>query len=195
MKKIIILLTLVSTTVFAQQKGTFKDARDGKTYKTVKIGEQVWMAENLNYHGEGSVCHDNNPANCNKYGRFYRWETAIKSCPSGWHLPSNADWDKLCRYVNGDKGTESFYYSNTVGKYLKATSGWNRGGNGEDKFGFSALPVGSCYEGDEFLFIGFSSYWWSSSEYGYWHMNYDYESVGYGSSDELNLYSVRCIKN
>jgi uncharacterized protein (TIGR02145 family) len=101
-------LALSCAAAFAQQKGTFTDSRDGKKYKTVKIGEQVWMAENLNYEAERSRCYKDSTSNCKKYGRLYDWATAMKVCPKGWHLPSNAEWDKLMRYVDGNKDTSSY---------------------------------------------------------------------------------------
>jgi uncharacterized protein (TIGR02145 family) len=172
----------------------------GKTYKTVKIGEQTWMAENLNYEAEGSKCYDNNPANCAKYGRLYDWETALKVCPKGWHLPSNAEWDKLFRFVDGDKGTESPYDSETAGKYLKATSGWNKDGNGTDKYGFSALPGGYGYSDGSFDDVGDDGGWWSASEYDsynayYRFMYYNGDGAGWDGNFKYGLFSVRCLQD
>ncbi len=82
---------------------TLKDTRDNKIYKTTKIGEQVWMAENLKFEAPGSTCYDNKPENCDKYGRFYNWNEAMKSCPDGWHLPSKEEWTKLKESLGGDK--------------------------------------------------------------------------------------------
>jgi uncharacterized protein (TIGR02145 family) len=171
----------------------------GKTYKTVKIGNQTWMAENLDYNVGDSMCFDNDPTNCAKYGRLYDWETAISVCPSGWHLPSNADWDKLMRYVDGTSGTESPCNSPTAGKYLKATNGWNSGGNGTDDYGFSALP-GGHYSGDYFLAVGYFGNWWSASEYNsnnayYRQMIYSYESANYAIIFKNVLLSVRCVRD
>jgi len=145
------------------------------TYKTVKIGEQVWMAENLNYkiaycdkYG-CSKCYEDKTAYCDKYGRLYNWETAMKSCPAGWHLPSKAEWEVLVTTAGGEK---------IAGKYLKATSGWNdyagKSGNGEDKFGFSALPGGFGNSSGGFGLAG---------------------CVGYGYSDKILLFSVRCLQD
>ena len=146
--------------------GTFTDTRDKKTYKTIKINGQVWLAENLNYAAENSKCYDDKPENCTKYGKLYNWETAMKSCPAGWHLPKNAEWDKLYRSADGTSGTQSPYNSETAGKFLKSTNGWeDKGvtGNGTDKFGFSALPSG--FFDDRFFRIGNNGIWWSANEH------------------------------
>jgi uncharacterized protein (TIGR02145 family) len=217
------LLALLCIAAFALQKDTFTDTRDGKKYKTTKIGEQVWMAENLNYEAEGSKCgstdkrvfvvreyeytsyylKDGNTINCDKYGRLYNWATAMKVCPSGWHLPSNAEWDKLYRYADGDKGTESPYRSKTAGKYLKAKEGWRddngKSGNGEDTYGFSALPGGLGNSGGHFDDVGYGGAWWNASENGdsgayYRGMGYNYERA-YSSYmiKGIIFFSVRCV--
>jgi len=184
-----------------ETKSTFTDPRDGKVYKTVKIGEQTWFAENLNYEAEGSVCYENNPDNGAKYGRLYDWETAMKVCPKGWHLPNNAEWDKLYRFVDGDKGTESPYDSKTAGKYLKAVSGWNKDGNGTDDFGFSALPGGHGYSDGSFYNVGSFGLWWSASEYenssynAYYRLMIYYDYAHWDYYDKSSLFSVRCLQD
>jgi uncharacterized protein (TIGR02145 family) len=172
----------------------------GKTYKTVVIGTQTWMTENLNYNATGSVCYGNQENNCNIYGRLYDWSAAIAACPSGWHLPSNAEWDALYRYADGTSGTNSPYSSSTAGKYLKAVSGWNDGGNSTDEFGFAALPGGYGYSGGSFSDVDYYGGWWSASEFG----AKDAYSRGiyYGSGyadwhyeDKSYLCSVRCVED
>jgi len=147
----------------------FCDSRDSKAYKWVIIGTQTWMAENLNYNARGSKCNNNNTANCITYGRLYDWATAmgISSsynsssynpsastkypgvCPSGWHLPSNTEWEALLTTVGG---------SSTAGPKLKATSGWGSS-SGTNDYGFSALPGGSGSDN-----IGSVGRWWTATE-------------------------------
>jgi len=183
----------------------FADSRDGKIYIKVKIGNQTWMAENLNYNIKNSRCYDDNPDNCKKYGRLYDWEAAKKACPIGWHLPSNGEWKTLINFAGGAK---------TAGKKLKARSGWNGYGNGEDTYRFSALPgsfcstlsSSCCYKCTDG--IGNLGRWWTSSESNSeFYIAYDRimstneETVRshndfYGDgSFKSHFLSVRCVQN
>ncbi|MDR0517483.1 MAG: fibrobacter succinogenes major paralogous domain-containing protein [Fibromonadaceae bacterium] len=216
MKKAITLLVLFCIAACDQQKDTLTDKRDGKAYKTVKIGKQVWMAENLNYEVDGNKCYNDSISYCNKYGRLYNWATAMKACPKGWHLPSNAEWDALYRFADGTSGTDSPYESETAVRHLKAASGWYGDGNGEDTFGFSALPGGGGYSSGNFYDVGYYGNWWSASEIGsgyaydrhivYSNDNkdyYGYESRDYHSDGIIHyycygkgcLFSVRCVRD
>jgi hypothetical protein len=88
--------------------GTFTDSRDGKTYKTVMIANQIWMAENLGYDvGKGSYCYDDDLKNCSKYGRLYTFEAAKRAVPHGWHLPSKSDFERLLTELGGP-GTPAY---------------------------------------------------------------------------------------
>jgi uncharacterized protein (TIGR02145 family) len=179
--------------LYAKSRGT--DSRDGKKYRTVAIGKQTWMAENLNYNASGSKCYGNSESNCQKYGRLYNWSTARTACPKGWHLPSEAEWSTLIDFVGG---------SSTAGTKLKSASGWNKflfiGGNGTDEYGFSALPGGSGYSGGSFDFVGDYGSWWSATEdvasgAYFRYMYYYYASVGRVLVDMSGLLSVRCAQD
>ena len=176
--------------------GTLTDDRDGQTYKTVKIGEQWWMAENLNYLAAGSYCYNDSAEYCEKYGRLYIHSAAKIACPKGWHLPDTTEWDALRTAVGGWA---------TAGKMLKSTEGRNdydgTSGNGSDAYSFSALPAGGRNDydggcGGE----GFSVDFWSSTE-AYSSSAYHME-LGYGD-DRARLsyyykgygFSVRCLKD
>jgi uncharacterized protein (TIGR02145 family) len=129
----------------------------------------------------------------------------MKVCPRGWHLPTDKEWDKLFRFVDGDKGTESPYKSETAGKHLKAVSGWSSGkefdGNGTDKFGFSALPGGHCLPSiGGFYDAVTNGFWWSARMEGIYHaylrvMYYNNENAYWADSPKSFLFSVRCIKD
>jgi uncharacterized protein (TIGR02145 family) len=169
----------------------------GETYQTVVIGTQTWMARNLNYNASGSKCgngsslSDENTSTCNTYGRLYNWATANTVCPSGWHLPSDAEWSTLTSYVGSNAGTK-----------LKAKSGWNAGGNGTDEFGFSALPGGNGSSNGKFYDyeVGLYGDWWSATEYDasgayYRYIFYNSATVTRHNIDKSYLFSVRCVQD
>jgi uncharacterized protein (TIGR02145 family) len=195
MRKLLLTTAAVAAAIagaFAREPsfGTFTDARDGQTYKTVTIGTQTWMARNINYQTKsGSWCYDNNVDNCKQYGRLYDWNTAKTACPAGWHLPSR--WDNLEEEAAvGGKGV--------AGKALKSTNGWYNDGNGIDNNGFSALPGGYRDTDGSFYHVGKYGYWWTATEYGggiaYSRlMGYGKDIVGENYGDEGNGFSVRCV--
>lgn len=173
---------------FAREYGTLTDERDGKTYKTVVIGNQTWMAENLNYSDSISYpgmqqrnwCYHNSLDSCTKYGRLYTWAAAMDSVGE-WSTNGKGCGDgKLCSATSPVRGvcpkgwhlpTKAEFealFTNvggeaTAGKMLKSTSGLGSNGNGTDAFGFSALPAGYRFIG-LFLRGGYGAYFWSSNE-------------------------------
>ena len=169
----------------------FCDDRDGRLYKFTTIGEQTWMAENLNYADSAAMpslvgrswCYHDSAEYCTRYGRFYSWAAAMDSvntdcgygktcvastgrvqgvCPNGWHLPSTAEWDTLIATAGGARN---------AGGVLKSTWGWGYysaastpiSGNGTDAFGFSAFPSGPEITGGV-AGPGTQALFWSSSE-------------------------------
>jgi uncharacterized protein (TIGR02145 family) len=170
--------------------GTFTDSRDSRSYRTVTIGGQTWMAENLNFNASGSVCYGNDPGNCDTYGRLYDWNTAMTACPAGWRVPSDAEWTTLTDFVGG---------VSIAGTRLKSTSGWQWYGGGTDDFGFSALPGGNGWSGS-FFNVGGLGYWWSATESNAsdaWNRNM-YLSFGRVDSvwtNKANQFSVRCVRD
>ncbi|MDR2592234.1 MAG: fibrobacter succinogenes major paralogous domain-containing protein [Chitinispirillales bacterium] len=172
--------------------GTLSDGRDGRIYKTVKVGGATWMAENLKYKtASGSWCYYGNTdsSNCEKYGgRLYDWNTATAVCPSGWHLPSRQEWKNIVATA-GD--------SSTAGKKLKSATGWTSG-NGTDNYGFAALPGGYRANNGGFDNVGNGGNWWTYTENGSAYAyalrmsSYD-DSVGESYNYKDYGFSVRCV--
>ncbi len=200
----------------------FEDARDNQVYRMVQIGEQTWMAENLNYAylqktatlDSSSFCYKDSSEYCEKYGRLYMWSAAMDSlttgcgygvacsvgkkiqgvCPEGWHLPDTTEWNALTDYVAAN--------TTEVGYALKSRSGWPEDSNGEtggsDAFGFSVLPAGnrapSAFGPLEYAYI------WTSTEDGEQKAKHlflntltsDWRSY---SANKYNALSVRCVKD
>lgn len=166
------------------------DPRDQKLYKTVKIGTQLWMAENLNFNTyEGSYCQNNNIDNCLTYGRLYEWEVANYACTNGWHLPTNADWKLLTDYI-GDM----------AGYKMKSDHGWMAEQNGNNSTGFNALPASYLTEYGEFMALGAYSFFWTSTENNAdmaWSrmLSYNKDIIESNFYNKKNAFSVRCLKN
>lgn len=182
-----------SSDSFAQSdvEGNLTDARDGQTYRTVKIGSQTWMAQNLNYETADSYCYDDSASNCSKYGRLYIWAAAKSVCPADWHLPSETEWETLFNSVGGQL---------TAGKVLKSKSDWAGNGDGSDSFSFSSLPAGYRNSDGYYRNEGNLTYFWSSKEYDsdsayvvYLYYGYDFASLNY--HNKVFWYSVRCLKD
>jgi uncharacterized protein (TIGR02145 family) len=166
----------------AQITGTFTDSRDGKIYKTITIGTQTWMAENLNYNTDNSWCYGNSSSNCNGFGRLYTWETAKTVCPSGWHLPSKSEFETLLSYVGGS-GVNAFHALKEAGSS-----------------GFTALYGGWRNNKGQFGDLGVHGHFWTSSEARSrtaWGMSMN--SIMQFSSMRFLYrdwgFSVRCIKD
>ena len=188
---------------------SFTDSRDGQSYDIVKIGDLTWMAENLNYKTEASVCPDGDSRNCKRLGRLYTWAEAKMVCPEGWRLPTKADFAQLL--AQPDAGAPDAV-SNKVGAALKAKDGWFKKGNGTDEFGFNALPAGyrsavskaddGAVTGGKFDGIGGYAYFWSADEDAenpesnafYLFLSFSSDAASLNSFAKEDYRSVRCVR-
>lgn len=221
--------------------GTLKDSRDGKTYKTTEIGLQTWMAENLNYYDknnsnlvDNSWCYKNVDANCDVGGRLYTWTAVMDMdpkyakntaedlidnphrgiCPSGWHVPTNAEWTQVRDYISKMEGGSNGGYS----EIMKSANGWYpyspSSEPSKDTYGFSAIATGAYYGkyanpresysryafDDEKYFANF----WSATEATkytgaiYWFLDYrEYKLSSYATSynEKDRGFALRCVKD
>jgi uncharacterized protein (TIGR02145 family) len=190
---ILILGFVITGGIQAQSVDTFKDDRDGNVYKYVKIGEQIWMAENLRYlpdvvdpatgssfkpyyyvygYNKKKVSAAKSTENYSLYGVLYNWTAVMNGarsssskpsnvqgvCPSGWHLPSDAEWSELIDYSGGTK---------EAGNKLKeiGTNHWNSPNEGAtNEYNFTALPGGNRNISGKFVINGTYGFWWSATE-------------------------------
>jgi uncharacterized protein (TIGR02145 family) len=177
------------------ETGTFTDPRDRKPYKTVKIGTQTWMAENLAYKASsGCFAYDNNENNVGTYGYLYDWRTAISICPPGSHLPSDAEWLTLIDYLGGEFSDPNIAIKEVGNAHWKGYENLS-----DNSSGFTALPGGS-YEKGTFLGINTLSCWWSSTEgsaAGAWGRTslINSSKILRGHFLKSSSFSVRCLKD
>jgi len=202
---------------FAQKMSTLYDGRDSSTYKTVSIGNQDWMAENLHFKmPNGCWCYNNESENCKKFGNLYNWEMAKEACPQGWHLPSKADFDTLVNFLGGDSVTGAkirsrlFWKSKRVSrkKYMCIDKdACVHNSKNEKHFSvlvnstnFSGLPAGGYYYGTTFDYMGLYGIWWTSSLFDKYNPIYYiiYDASSWMGSDKAISscgFSVRCLKD
>jgi len=202
-------------------------ARDYKIpdSETVNINGAVWMTKNLNYRYGTSWCYDNLDTNCSIYGRLYSWSSAKNACPENWHLATREDWNRLARAVGGVRHflasqiyeDSGYIYQDwrNVTQWLKTDTGWGCSGNdceqppnGDDAYGFSALPGGyvtSWPRHHEFDGLGELGVWWADNPGNQTHIYFRRISSNNRTLEEwfsdqyqpLSTvgYSVRCVMN
>ena len=179
-------------------EGSLTDSRDGQVYKTVAIGNQIWMAENLNYKTENSYCYNDSTENCAKYGRLYVWSEAMDVCPEGWHLPDTTEWYTLLYGTIGDIAVVGI---EEVGRNIRSKNGWLNQGTGgidaTDALGFSVLPGGSGDFGS-YVGKGYNANFWTALSYSNresYSVYISYNNAVAFSIDDKGIFeSVRCLK-
>ncbi|MFA6126289.1 MAG: FISUMP domain-containing protein [Bacteroidales bacterium] len=204
--------------------GSFTDARDGKSYRWVLIGDQIWMAENLAYlpsvnpPAEGgyqepfyyvqgydgrSVQAAAATVNYQLYGVLYNWKAMQTACPAGWHLPGDAEWVHLeenLGMARAELEETGYRNSGKIGRQVKSTSGWYQEGNGKNSSGLNVLPGGSCNGQGKFGGIGRYATFRTSSAGGSTFnfsrtLSYDSDGIDRGTAAHYVGVSARCIKN
>jgi len=212
---VLVYSTMLLTSCEREANDTVIDI-DDNTYKTVTIGNQIWMADNLRtttYNDgspitlveadsewinltSGAYCwYKNDEATYGStYGALYNWYAVdrFKLCPDGWRVPNDEEWRTFEEYLtnNGHNGTE--------GLVLKAKDGWSNAGSGTDYYGFKALPGGERYSIYEE--IGECGYWWCSTAHTdtyaiFWMLSSNSKILNRFGGSKVCGFSVRCIKN
>jgi uncharacterized protein (TIGR02145 family) len=194
---LITLLCTVSAISFyanGQETSAFTDARDGRVYKTVTIGEQTWMGENLAFKTQsGYSVYDGVNDYAKTHGYLYTWEAATKACPDGWHLPSMQEWWNLSNFLGGDE------VSGGKLKHAGTTSWKSPNAGATNSSGFTALPSGRS--GDKAMeYFGNATYFWTNvddDDVTSWcgELKTSGENLSLYPVEKKNGFSVRCIKN
>ena len=176
------------------------DSRDGQTYRTIAIGNQVWIGENLNYKTDSSRTRTGEENNPHKYGQLYSYNDAEKVCPSGWHLPTVEEWQPLINLVDDNAASARLT--------LKSSEGWSNKYIREDDYGFTAYPSGYINDfggleinGKTFLEYDDNALMWAKTPEQNKNKSaimisdnfFDAEAIE--NEPTYNFYSVRCIRD
>jgi uncharacterized protein (TIGR02145 family) len=208
-------LSIVTLLLLAACSSKMSDI-EGNTYRTVRIGEQTWMAENLRttqYRDGSSIpqvpdgaqwaalrsgawaSYDNNASYIATDGLLYNGFAVTDQrglCPEGWRLPSDGDWTALATHLGGDAEAGGKLKSTGIDRWTKPNAG------ATDESGFGGHPSGYRYKNGQFDHLGSGGYWWSStaptdSTLGYRALHYDYADVMGNISPITTGYAVRCV--
>jgi uncharacterized protein (TIGR02145 family) len=177
---------------YCGNNGVFVDERDGAKYKWVKIGDQIWMAENLAYKADsGCIAYKYKERKVRRYGYYYSWGSAVNSCPDGWHLPTEKEIDKLQEYIgefNYD-AFDSLQKNKDYGLNLKRYGYYD---SLEDKFKNIRLP----YMGKSIFWLK-NTFFTQSGQKSYMTIYKDYfwRRAGKVATSSNYYYPVRCIKD
>lgn len=201
-----------------ENSGYFTDTRDCQQYKWIRIGNQIWMAENLNYSSDTCYTYNDSLPYSEIYGKLYLWRTACEVCPTGWHLPSDNEWKELEVYLGMDSiqaDSSGSRFSDVACKLKSSEINFWTTPNfcATNESGFTALPAGFRSFVDEinpYHALGKNAHFWTSTiggetygmdfsflGYNIWARTlYNYTSTIYrGHVFEKQAYSVRCIKD
>ena len=173
----------------AAEMGTFVDPRDGTEYKTCKIGNQVWLAENLKFELDSDDClaYDEDYQYFDKYGYLYCENGLEAAIPEGWHLPTRKEWETMVRFVKKDSRCKEVLSVIASEEWIESSS---------DKYGFSMFPGGMRDCGDDFELLGYSAYFWVSEEGNrYDCISFEEDSDGINDGETIVYASVRLVKD
>lgn len=176
--------------IYDAENNTLTDLRDNKVYKTVTIGEQIWMAENMNYKykaGSESFCYNNSEKYCSLYGRLYTSDSKNVICPEKWHLPDSTEWEILFKFTGNQTSV------------LKADSGWSPWGkentNGTNDFGFSVYPAGYKTILDGYTGLGSDAHFWVRGDWIPYIPDVNRTPPDFVLSHDYRAIPIRCIKD
>ncbi len=185
--------------------GTFTDLRDGKTYNWKKIGEQVWMTQNLAFQtAQNCWAYNNDESNVEQYGYLYAWDAAMTAAPEGWHVATDTEWKNLQMLLGlSQTDADESGWMGDQAIVLKSVASWDNNGGGNDSTGFHAQGSGYYLGGGSFGLMGTSGIWWTATEATDFNVNYAWlrqmsannDAVYRGVNDKSYGYSIRCVRD
>lgn len=187
-----LILLFVLPTYAVKPSNSYKDPRDKQKYRTIKVGDRIWFADNLNYKMDGSFCYKEDESQCMAYGRLYTWDAAIKACPVGYHLPTHGDFESLWQAAGADFNAAYL---------LKAAYGWSGETNGSDTLKFSAMPAGNRFDDETYGNLSKFAFFWSSEaskekqNARVWYMTSKSMAFSFMNKPKIFGFSVRCVQS